>query len=436
MTIFLLFEDEKYENFIPLTYTRPVYELKTGMFTLRERIENVLFNLGYKIDRRALFMRNYLAPLFRKKLSGYIINEPHKIDEDVLLINGRLLAYGASLRLLEKIPREELILVDGETLLIARLKEASFQLISSNLVEGSTVEAIKRLRKKGIPIIEVKKYLIVDYVWDLIKHNGELLFEDFKRSAKKEEKEIPKGSYLIGSEEYIHISEDVEVEPNVVFNTKYGPIFIDRNVDIEATVRIEGPSYIGAGSRLLKGTSIRGGSNIGPKCKIGGEVRETIIHGFSDVEHYSHIEYSYLGEWIYLEVGTIIFSLKSNYRNVKVLIRGKEVDTRLPRLGCIMGDMVKTSAGVIIYPGKRIGVASQLHGMIIKDVPSFTLWIEKLGIGAIELDLNDILRIHRKFVLRKGRIMSNEERRLIMELFKITMSERKNAGVIRCKVEL
>jgi glucose-1-phosphate thymidylyltransferase len=128
--------------------------------------------------------------------------------------------------------------------------------------------------------------------------------------------------------------------------------------------------------------------------------------------------------------------LKNTYGTVQVVTRGKSVDTGTTKVGCFIGDHAKTSIGTQIYTGKKIGVASQVHGFVTKDVPSFTIWSESLGSKPVELYLQSAIETQKRVLSRRGVEQTREDIELLKKLFQITTQERKKAGVVKEKFVL
>ena len=434
--ILLIFEDQAYENFLPLTYTRPVYDLKCGMYTFRERIEKRLKETGCDIDRLFLASRDYLTKVLKRKNEDALVNEYDKVDDEVLMVNGRLFLDRKKTReLLEKLTSEGMMIQKGEILAL-RVKENTYNEIKEYLRKMKVSDIINSLKGR-IKVFEVDGYKVFNYPWEVVIENTEILKEDIiERMKRGSSEELPEKVSVVGDKDQVFVSENVEIEPYVVFNVKNGPVFIDKNVYIQAGARIEGPTYIGEDTIIIGGAQIREGSNIGPVCRVGGELEESIIHGYSNKYHYGFIGHAYIGEWVNLGAGTTNSNLKNTYGTVKVTVKGKPVDTGLLKVGCTIGDMAKTLIGVLIYAGKKIGISAHVHGVITEDVPSFTLWAKSLGAKPTELYLESAIEIQRRMMARRKKTLSPEEEELIRKLFEITASEREEKGVVKGRFKL
>ncbi|RLF15388.1 MAG: hypothetical protein DRJ66_04490 [Thermoprotei archaeon] len=434
--ILCVFEDGAYENFLPLTYTRPVYDLRCGMYTLRERIERSLRRAGLDFDNVLLVSRDYLVKVLKKRNPDKLVNDYDKVDDEVLMVNGRLLLSEEIAKdALSRLTDEGVIIRKGE-LLIARIKESTYNNIKEKL-EKMDISGIISFLKDRVKVLEASDYKVFNYPWEIVIENTEVLKEDIEERVRQGSEEgLPDKVSVVGDKRKVYVSENVEIEPYVVFNVKSGPIFIDKNVYIQAGARIEGPTYIGQDTIIIGGAQIREGSNIGPVCRVGGELEESIIHGYSNKYHYGFIGHAYVGEWVNLGAGTTNSDLKNTYGTVKVTVKGKLIDTGLLKVGCTIGDMVKTSIGVLIYTGKKIGISSHVHGVITEDVPSFTLWAKSLGAKPTELYLESAIEIQRRMMARRKKTLGPEEEELIRKLFELTASEREEKGVVKGRFKL
>jgi len=204
---------------------------------------------------------------------------------------------------------------------------------------------------------------------------------------------------------------------------------------VHAGSRITGPTYIGDRTIITSGL-IREGCSVGHVCRVGGELEETIVHGYTNKYHTGFIGHAYIGEWVNLGAATTNSDLKNTYGTVQVATGGKKVDTGQKKIGCFIGDHAKTSIGTQIYTGRKIGVASHVHGFITEDVPSFTLWAKSLGAKSVELELESAIRTHERVLSRRDMKQTKEDVELLKKLFEITAKERERAGVVKGKFML
>ena len=171
----------------------------------------------------------------------------------------------------------------------------------------------------------------------------------------------------------IFIENGAVIYPGSVPDAKDGPIYIGKNVKIFPQSTIIGPACILDGSSIKAGAQIYENTTIGPVCKIGGEVEESIIHGYSNKQHAGFLGHAYLASWINLGPGTDYSDLKNNYSSVKVQVGTEKVDTGLTFVGLTMGDHSKSAIGTTFNTGTVVGaVAISLDWFPPKYIPSFT----------------------------------------------------------------
>ncbi|KYC45096.1 MAG: Bifunctional protein GlmU [Candidatus Methanofastidiosum methylothiophilum] len=407
-----IFEDYYYENFLPLTYSRPVFELRCGFNTLREKIEFFFPEVPLY-----LLMRDYLKPLFLKKSSF-----DKNIKGSVLYINGRII--------MKEKPnlREEGIYYFNNEIVFIYLKERTFN--SINILEFKEIEKFKEI---GLKEFNISNITIIKYPWDIIKENGNEIKREFSINCLDEQNSSIDVD-IIGDKKLVYIGKDVEAEKHIVFDVRKGPVYVGDNTDIRAFSRIAGPTYIGK-KCLIKSGRIQECS-IGNTCKVGGEIEESIFHGYSNKQHYGFIGHSYIGEWVNLGAGTSNSDLKDTYGNIKYKIAGKSIDSGQQFFGCVIGDNAKSSIGTLIYTGKKIGFAAHIHGIISEDVPSFCMWAKSLGSKTSELFFDSAITTYSRAAERRGVILTKEYEELMKKIFDFTKDERKTCDVYSNKFSI
>lgn len=414
-----IFEDDKFSNFYPLTYNRPVCELLCGICRLKDKLIRL-----YPEAEVILLCRDYLAEVLRQKTSLKTNSFGIKRDDQLLFLNGRILAD-------EKLPlkinfseKEKAFTSKGELLALCLRGEdfKEHETEVKTLYKKTNIESIlKKVKSSEI------KLEAVNYLWDLIRLNSEEIIKDFRRLSKVRKNDFKKGvesSVKIHNPRDVHVGKNCRIDAFVVLDAGKGPIYIDENVEIQPFTRIEGPSYIGANSVLL-GAKIREGTSIGPFCRIGGEVENSIFLGYSNKYHDGFLGHSCVGEWVNLGAMTTNSDLKNNYGKIKVALNGKEIDTGLIKVGSMIGDHVKTGIGTLLNSGMIIGFGSNIFGGgMVKEkfVPSFS-WG---GVGGFtEYKLEKMIETAEIVMKRRGVKLSSRERELFSTLFELTMDERR-----------
>lgn len=406
-----IFEDEAHENLYPLSLTRPVFDLKCGQITLRERI---LRNFpGVDVS---YFMRDYLAPLFSQDKKEASINDTNVLkNNDILFINGRWLLSKGELSLTGK---EEIGICEKESLYLRATTKTINNCSSHNFRE--LIDSLRqKLKKKEI------KARVITYPWHLIDNNCWALEEDFEFRVKKGiQAELPFSATICGEKDRVFIAKSVNIQPLVLLDSTKGSIYIDEQATISAHSHIKGPSYIGKESQIL-GANIGQGTSIGPTSRVGGEVEETIIHGFTNKAHQGFFGHSYLGEWINIGALCSNSDLKNDYSPVQVYIKGEFKDSEATKVGSFMGDHTKLGIGCLLNTGTIIGVGSNIvtAGKVLpKFIPSFTWYLN--GKFYKGYGLKQIIETARVVMNRRKVAMSPVEIKMLEEVFKITEKER------------
>ncbi len=424
--IVAVFEDEFYGNFLPITYTRPVFDCRTGMLSLFERFQRI-----YPESRVLLFTRDYLVPTMRKRVV-IPVNSLDSMDDETLLVNGCLIMDEKIKQLIGRELTPNTLMMQKGRLAIALLRENKARTYSKEFCRPLTPYALKKLAK-NCAVLEVADLPLLEYPWKLIGKNPELIQSDFAGLNEKESKgTIDQRTTVYGDSKNVYVGEDAFIEANVTLDVRGGPIFIGNETIVQSGSRITGPTYI-AEKTLITSGLIREGCSIGPFCRIGGELDETIIQGYTNKYHTGFIGHAYIGEWINLGAGTNNSDLKNTYGTVKVTINGKKIDTGQTKVGCFIGDHVKASIGTQILTGKKIGVAAQIQSLITKDVPAFTIWPENLKTKPVELQLQSAVETQKRAFARRGVKQTDDDIELLKELFKITAPERKKTNVTKRK---
>jgi len=409
MNPIVLFEDEKFTNFLPVVYFRPVWEVICGARMLIEKIEKLIGTRVY-FSARDHLQRYYLSPDRNWQ------NLP--ADQEILAINSRWIANREELRNIRMLKSGE-ALYSNDNLVAVKVPIKKF----AEWVEGGVLQTGKisgDISRISTPVT------LLNFIWDAIEFNGKEIEKDFRNFVQRptQSGEIFKGVHLIHPEQ-IHIEKGTVIKPGVVIDATDGPVWIEENVHIMANAVLLGPLFIGRGSTIKVAAKIYENTTIGPVCKIGGEVEESIIQGYSNKQHEGFLGHSYLGSWVNLGADTNNSDLKNNYGNITVFLNGKPIQTGKMFLGLIMGDHSKTAINTMFNTGTIVGVNCNIFGsgMPPKFVPSFS-WGGSEGFQEYRLD--KALEVARKMMERRHQPFSDHYRKLFEEVYEQTkrMEER------------
>ncbi|MEE9288003.1 MAG: putative sugar nucleotidyl transferase [Bacteroidota bacterium] len=416
-----IFEDNLVGNFYPLVYLRPVYALRCGALSLRQKILS-----HFSQTHVAFHVRSYLLDCLRERFPENSVNE---IAADrCFLVNGRILADS---HLAKQVPtkwKEDLLFVDGETPVAA-------------WVSGNRLEYLKRKMGggtlgiadfDGLPRREVEARLL-QYPWDLLSANAREIVSDVammtKRSKRKIQGKVHPGVHLINRRE-IFVGKRSSIKPGAVLDAEHGPIYIGDEVQIHPNAVIEGPAFIGRGSVVKIGAKIYESTSIGEVCKVGGEIEGSIVHAFANKQHDGFLGHSYICPWVNLGADTNNSDLKNNYSSVRVYLNGKLFDSGQLSVGLFMGDHSKSGINSMFDTGTVVGVSCNIYGAGApsKFVPSFS-WggSEKL----VEYRLSKSIDVAQKVMERRSVRFTAAYGDAFRAVFDLTAGERYRLRVHR-----
>lgn len=279
-----IFEDNLATNFLPLVFFRPVFDLRCGMSTLREKII-----AAYPKTKISLFCRSFLTEYLRAKEPKVKVNEP--ATDQCLFINGRILADASLAKKIPLNPKNEIVYVKKNIVVAAFLRGEKL----ANVVQNTT-GLLSPADFEGIAKTKVDVEL-VEYPWDLVHKNGQWIEKDFSRiipKGKKIKGKVLKGAHLLNKNN-IYIADGAIVKPGAVLDAEEGPIYIGKNARVFPNATLIGPLFVGEGSWIKAGAQIYENTSIGPVCKVGGEVEGCIIHSQSNKQHAGFLGHSYIG---------------------------------------------------------------------------------------------------------------------------------------------
>jgi len=324
----------------------------------------------------------------------------------------------------------------SEELLSLASKSAPFvattdgHLLAARLESGTTKPGV--ISKKDVirlgeraERVKAPQGSLFEGFWELVESNGLAIAEQARRF--QDLMPLPRGLEVRGQASNIMLMAGAEVEPNVTFDARLGPIIVGDGAAIESFSRIMGPCYIGPKTKVYSAL-IGGGTSIFESCKVGGQIENSIIMPFTNKAHHGYVGDSYVGSWVNLGAGSTFSNLKNTYGNVKLVVGGKKIDSGMTKLGPVVGDMCKVSIGALVYAGKAIGAGSHVSGRADTDVPSFTYY-DSGPRRLVELLLESVLETQRRMMERRGLSLSRNEEALIRRTFTKTTKERKAGGV-------
>jgi UDP-N-acetylglucosamine diphosphorylase/glucosamine-1-phosphate N-acetyltransferase len=355
-------------KFAPLTLTRPLGELRMGIFTNSERW--AFLDLGAEISFQT---EDYLKPVFGQNEFADVI------------INAAI------------IPNEE-------------LAAAVFSLAEDEQLFWEDIW----VAKKGNGTLKVnytgERPIVIRERWDLYMLNSNVLKNDFELITNgRISQELSDSNMLIGDPELLFLEEGATVEAAII-NTTTGPVYIGKNAEVMEGCIIRGPFALGEEAVLKMGAKVYGATTIGPFCKVGGEISNVLFQSYSNKGHDGFLGNSVIGEWCNLGADTNTSNLKNNYGNVSTYSfeSGSEQKTDIQFMGLFMGDHSKCGINTMFNTASVVGVSSNIFGAGFpsKYIPSFS-WGGADGIESYRFD--KALESINQMMIRRGRSLSEEE---------------------------
>lgn len=391
---YILFDDYSWENLLPLTFTKPVCEIRIGILTIKEKWEKY-------IDTKTSYLtEEYLSEKYptTTEKKNILINSSILPDENLMKkING--LSIGQAL-------------VQGHDILAANL-------------EKEKIDDFKNKELREIDITEHEEEIIkINHPWQIFKRNGEALENDFKILTKDRESEPVSSTNNIIKGENIFIEPGAKVEFATI-NASGGPVYIGKNAEIMEGTVIRGPLAMCEHSVLKLSSKIYGPTTLGPFCKVGGEVNNSVFLGYSNKAHDGFLGNSVIGEWCNIGADTNNSNLKNNYSEVKQwnYVEERFLGTGQQFCGLIMGDHSKCGINTMFNTGTVIGVNANIYGEGFPRnfIPSFSWGGIK---GFKEYKLNKALEVAETVMKRRDKILDDEERNILNEIFNRTKKYR------------
>jgi len=413
---YCLFEDTAWSNFLPLAYLRPVFDLRCGVLTIREKFEALVPN-----GRLHLLYRPRLFPLVERTQSTG--NGSDLPEEDTWFINSRLLPTKEIAAILKTHPLKDVAHGVG--------KEAAMYFVKGSAVRDMAHRLTGENLEVPLQQLSVDRSLL-HFPWDLVLRTSEEISVDMQRLGKmarkkKGAKAVTAGAHLIGRKN-ISLGAGSVIRPGAVLDAEHGPIVIGDHVTVMPNAFIEGPAFVGERSIVKAGAKIYHGTSIGPRCKVGGEVEASVIQSYSNKQHEGYLGHSYVGSWVNLGADTNTSDLKNTYGTVRVFINGKEVDSGEQFVGLIIGDHSKSGINVMFDTGSVVGVGCNVYGAKLppKYLPSFSWGSEGTF---VEHRIEKCIETARRVMARRDVVMSDSYEKIFREVFALTLAERKAAGV-------
>lgn len=389
----ILFGEDNWFHFLPLTLTRPVCELRVGILTIREKWEKWLDCKG------SFITQDYLSEKY-----------PICIEQDNLLINSTFLPSESLVNAIKKLDLNHSLML-GTEMVAARISEDRLNRLATDESVIPSLNAHDLVGNDDITIDRITR------PYHIFSKNGLEIVRDFELITKgRTSQPISTSNHVMGKHA-IFLEEGATMECCTI-NTNDGPVYIGKNAQVMEGSLIRGGFAACEGSIVKMGAKIYGPTTIGPHCRLGGEVSNSVMLANSNKGHDGFLGNSVIGEWCNLGADTNTSNLKNNYLPVRIwsyVSQGFE-DTGLQFCGLIMGDHSKAGINTMFNTGTVVGVASNIFGdgFPRNFIPSFS-WGGAAGFTTHQL--NKAIETAKIVMSRRNQEFTEQDRKILEHIF-------------------
>jgi UDP-N-acetylglucosamine diphosphorylase/glucosamine-1-phosphate N-acetyltransferase len=376
------------ENLHPFTLTRQIQDIRVGILTIREKWEKML-----------------ALSSFDKKEDDYKdLSRSVHIDEAVgngvcYMVHGNVLPTPKLVKAIRKLKDGEFIATDTGTGIVFRFTKKEIQ--------------DRHKIRVGKAIVFKEPIRTIQFPWDIFHCNDWAIRQDFELLTRKRKSQAISKTNQVTKPSQVFLEKGARVE-HCIINASTGPVYIGKNAEVMEGCIIRGPFAMGEGACLKLGTKVYGATTLGPRCVVGGEIKNSVLFGNSNKAHDGYLGDSVLGEWCNMGAGTTNSNLKNNASDVKVWTPKGEINAG-GKCGVMMGDYSRTAVNTAINTGTVIGVSCNVFGggLTPKYIPNFSWGSE--GVKRYEYDkaLLDIAGWKKL----KGQKITEEEESILKYIF-------------------
>jgi len=377
-------------SLLPFTFTRPVADIRIGILTIAEKWEKWL-------DLQTSFQtEDYLSGKY-----------PKTSTDDNLFINGALCPNAQLVEAIEALSVGETLKKDKETLAVRTSGDTLDDLSSTTVIEYTNAVTM------------------VKDPWDIFKYNASEIKVDFGLLTKdRASQKISDPHTIVYGLENVFVEEGASIRA-AVLNAENGPIYIGKNAQIHEGAIIKGSFALCEGSHVNVGAKIRGDTTIGPYSKVGGEISNSVIFGYTNKGHDGFLGNSVIGEWCNIGADTNTSNLKNNYADVKIwnYERSGFKNTGEMFCGLMMADHAKCGINTMFNTGTVVGVGANIFGSGFPRnfIPSFS-WGGAAGFTTFQM--RKVYEVAEKVMERRAIILDEQEKSILDHIFASTAAYR------------
>ena len=384
--------DDNFENLKPLTWTKPVGALRIGIMTMQEKWQTIM-QASVSFATKVYLSKKYSTT----------------IAEQNLLINASVLPNEEMVDFLKNNLKEDCAWVQGDQVIAIRLdKEKTAAYLAGDYQAQNSEEATMELSR-------------IVYPWDIFRLNGEAIQFDFKLLTKgRISQPLSDTNRVVGDPSQVFVEEGAWVEC-ATFNTQNGPIYIGKDAIVMEGTIARGPFALCEHATTKMDAKIYGPTTIGPHSKVGGEISNSVIIGYSNKGHDGFLGNAVIGEWCNLGADTNCSNLKNNYSEVRVWNYSSKRfhKTGLQFCGLVMGDHSKSGINTMFNTGTVVGAFCNVYGSDFprKFIPSFSWGSHK---GFMIYQLEKALETAERVMIRRKVALDDIEKEILQAVFQQT----------------
>jgi UDP-N-acetylglucosamine diphosphorylase/glucosamine-1-phosphate N-acetyltransferase len=378
-------------NLLPLTFMRPVADIRFGILTIREKWEKHL-----KVKTSTL-TETYLSRKY-----------PILKENENVLINGSVCPNAEIVKIIKNLKPNQTV-VANDTIIALHVSAEELDSMGDTSNEG-----IEEIAVKSTP-------LKINYAWDIFALNDKAIAEDYQLLTKgRKSQELSKTNTVLGDGP-VFLEPGAKVECSIL-NTTGGPVYIGTNAEIMEGSVIRGPFALCEHATVKMSAKIYGPTTIGPYCKVGGEINNSVLFAYSNKAHDGFLGHSVIAEWCNLGADTNTSNLKNTYDTVRVWSYSKHtfVNTCLQFCGLIMGDHSKSGIDTMFNTGTVVGVNANIFGPGFQRnfIPSFT-WGGTAGHSPYKLD--KAIEVADLVYQRRGLVFTEADKELLSNVYNLSL---------------
>ena len=377
------------ENLFPFTLTRQVQDIRVGILTIREKREKMLGLKSY--DKKEDDYKDLESAVHIDEAVG---------DGVCYLIHSNVLPSIPLIKAVKKLKQGEFLATDSGNGFVYR--------ISKKEISG------RHKIKVGKAILYTDKIQTIQNPWDIFRLNDYAIRQDFEMLTKgRKSATIPK-SNSVEKPSQVFLEKGAKVKHSII-NATSGPVYIGKNAEVMEGCCIRGPFAMGEEACLKMGAKVYGATTLGPHCIAAGEIKNSVMFGYSNKAHDGYLGDAVIGEWCNLGAGTTNSNLKNNAGTIKIWTPKGELSAG-KKCGVLMGDYSRTAINTSINTGTVIGVCCNVfgNGLTPKYIPNFSWGSE----GVKQYEIDKALEEIKNWKLLKQQSLSDHEIKTLKYIYK------------------